>query len=260
MTRWFDQLPFRLGTTSYIIPDDILPNARYLADKVRDIELVLFDIDEYCNIPDEDQVSELMYISASYGVSYTVHLPLNLNFSEGAMDVSIEKALRVINGTRDLSPLAYVCHLECRSLSPDLPADALSEWQRQREKAVEALTSAAGIAPGKLAVENLESYPIEWNERVIRSRGTSACLDIGHLFLRKVDPVPVMREWLGRTSVVHLHGVGTRDHQSLRHMVADQVRAVVRELIRADYRGVVTLEVFNEQDLFESMEMIRECL
>jgi hypothetical protein len=29
--------PFRLGTTSYIIPADILPNAQYLADKVQDI-------------------------------------------------------------------------------------------------------------------------------------------------------------------------------------------------------------------------------
>ena len=57
MRQWIDELPFRLGTTSYIIPDDILPNVRYLAGKVKDIELVLFDIDEYCNIPDEEQLS-----------------------------------------------------------------------------------------------------------------------------------------------------------------------------------------------------------
>ena len=260
MTRWFDQLPFRIGTTSYIIPDDILPNARYLADKVRDIELVLFDIDEYCNIPDEEQVSELMFISASYGLSYTVHLPLNLNFSEETADVSIEKALRVINGTRALLPHAYVCHLECGSLSADLPAEAVQLWQSRREMALNALIGAAGIGAELLAVENLESYPIDWNEKVIRSGGTSACLDIGHLFLQGIDPVPVMRDWLGLTSVIHLHGVGTRDHQSLRHMEAGQVRAVIRELIRADYRGVLTLEVFSETDLFESMEMIRECL
>jgi len=33
--------PFRLGTTSYIIPDDILPNVRYLSGKV--IECLLHE-------------------------------------------------------------------------------------------------------------------------------------------------------------------------------------------------------------------------
>ena len=43
-------------------------------------------------------------------------------------------------------------------------------------------------------------------------------------------------------------------------MDRDVIRAVMRELLRADYRGVVTLEVFNEQDFSGSMERIRECL
>ena len=46
MKQWFEDLPFRIGTTSYIIPDDILPNVRFLAGRVKDVELVLFDIDE----------------------------------------------------------------------------------------------------------------------------------------------------------------------------------------------------------------------
>ena len=106
MSSWFEELPFRIGTTSYIIPDDILPNVRYLADKVKDIELVLFDIDEYCNIPDGDQSAELKNLAEKNGLSYTVHLPLNLNFSDKESDISIEKALKVISGTRDLSPWA----------------------------------------------------------------------------------------------------------------------------------------------------------
>ena len=54
----FPKLPFRLGTTSYIIPDDILPNVRYLADKIDDIELVLFDVEDYCNLPSPALVAE----------------------------------------------------------------------------------------------------------------------------------------------------------------------------------------------------------
>ena len=239
--------------------DDILPNVRFLGGKTRDVELVLFDVDEYCNIPDAAQAAELKAAAEQFDLSYTVHLPLNLNLTEGKMDESIEKALRVINGTLTLDPHAYVCHLECRELSPET-ADIVPEWQRQREKALSALLEKAGISPLLLAVENLETYPIDWNEPVIRAKGTSACLDIGHLFLQHIDPLPVMRKWLPLTTVIHLHGVGTRDHQSLKHQPAESVRAVINELIRADYRGVVTLEVFNESDFSESMEVIRSCL
>ena len=259
MMHWIDDLPFRIGTTSYIIPDDILPNVRYLAGNVKDIELVLFDIDEYCNIPDAGQLSELIELAAANDLTYTVHLPLNLSFSAGAQDISIEKALKVINGTRGLKPRAYVCHLECREI-PDREGEELRDWQEQRIRAIGELVKEADISPAELAVENLESYPIDWNGTVISRCGTHACLDIGHLFLQKIDPVPVMNKWLPLTSVVHLHGVGTRDHQSLSYMAERSVREVLRTLIRAEYRGVVTLEIFNEADLQSSLNMIKACL
>ena len=43
-------------------------------------------------------------------------------------------------------------------------------------------------------------------------------------------------------------------------MPEDSVRTVIQALLQADYRGVLTLEVFNETDFSESMAMIRECL
>ena len=122
------------------------------------------------------------------------------------------------------------------------------------------LIQEAEIPPRMLAIENLESYPGEWNDPVIRACGTSAALDIGHLFLQGRDPVPIIHERMSDTTVVHLHGVGSRDHQSLRHMPEDSVRTVIQALLQADYRGVLTLEVFNETDFSESMAMIRECL
>lgn len=258
MKRWFDELPFRIGTSSYIIPDDILPNVRFLKDKVKDIELVLFDIDEYCNIPDQEQSGELIRLAAEHGLSYTVHLPLNLNFSDSDRDISIEKALKVINGTRSLNPHAYVCHLECKDI-PRNEGESLSNWQDQRISAVNELYKLSGIRK-ELAIENLESYPADWNEAVIRTCETHACLDIGHLFLRQEDPVPIMQKWLPLTRVVHLHGVGTRDHQSLAHVPKETIKMVIDELFRANYHGVVTLEVFNEVDFFESIDRIRECL
>ena len=59
--------PFRLGTTSYIIPDDILPNARYLAGKVRDIELILFEVDDGPNnLPTPEVIDELAGLLANF--------------------------------------------------------------------------------------------------------------------------------------------------------------------------------------------------
>ena len=56
--------PFRLGTTSYIIPADILSNVRYLAGKVRDVELVLFDVDDGMNnLPSPDEIEQLLMIA-----------------------------------------------------------------------------------------------------------------------------------------------------------------------------------------------------
>ncbi len=258
MKRWFDDLPFRIGTSSYIIPEDILPNVSYLADKVKDVELVLFDIDEYCNIPDKTRIAELKSLAETHDLSYTVHLPLDLNFSERDKDISIEKAMKVINGTRDLDPFAYICHLECKDI-PDREGKNLHDWQEQRIAAINTLSERSGIR-ADLVIENLERYAIGWNLPVIQACKTHACLDIGHLFLRGEDPIPIMREWLPITRVIHLHGIGTRDHQSLRHMPKAAVQAVIDELFQQNYRGVVTIEVFNETDFSESMGMIRECI
>ena len=75
--------PFRLGTTSYIVPDDILPNARYLAGKVWDIELILFEVDDGPNnLPSPEVIDELSRIAQQHGLTYTVHLPLDLKLGE----------------------------------------------------------------------------------------------------------------------------------------------------------------------------------
>lgn len=42
---------FRLGTTSCILADEILPNVRFLSDKVDDIELVLVESKDLSQIP-----------------------------------------------------------------------------------------------------------------------------------------------------------------------------------------------------------------
>src|SRR5512143_1067280 len=112
-------IAYRLGTTSYIIPDDILPNARYLAGKVRDIELILFEVDDGPNnLPSPQVIEELSQLAREHDMTYTIHLPLDLKLGEDGSerDQSLVKARRVIECTRGLDPWAYVLHLDGKSV------------------------------------------------------------------------------------------------------------------------------------------------
>ncbi len=250
--------PFRLGTTSYIIPDDILPNARYLAGKVRDIELILFEVDDGPNnLPSADVIDELSEIAKDNEMTYTVHLPLDLKLGEhdSERDQSLVKAKRVIDCTRGLNPWAYVLHLDGRSVRSSTDNDLIEHWQDQSVRALEIVSEWAGGAE-KLAVENLETYPLDFIQPVLDRIPVSRCVDVGHLWLDGHDPIPYLQAALPRTRVIHIHGIAERDHRSLAFIPQEKVRAVWEELIRSKYEGVLTLEIFSEEDFISSLDVI----
>lgn len=250
--------PFRLGTTSYIIPDDILPNARYLAGKVRDIELILFEVDDGPNnLPSPDVIDELIKIASEHDLTYTVHLPLDLKLGDDGSeyDLSLVKAKRVIECARGLDPWAYVLHLDGKSVRTVTDKELIKRWQDQSVRALEITAQWAGGAE-KLAVENLETYPLDFIQPLLDRIPVSRCVDIGHLWLDGHDPIPYLQAAFPRTRVIHMHGIAERDHRSLTFMLTEKVRAVWDELIRANYEGVLTLEIFSEEDFLTSMEVI----
>ncbi len=252
--------PFRLGTTSYIIPDDILPNARYLAGKVRDIELILFEVDDGPNnLPSADVIDELLSIAQQHQLTYTVHLPLDLKLGEDGSerDQSLVKAKRVMDCTRDLHAWAYVLHLDGRSVRTSTDSELLKRWQDHSVRALEIVSAWAG-SPEKLAVENLETYPLDFIQPVLDRIPVSRCVDVGHLWLDGHDPIPYLQAAFPRTRVIHMHGVAERDHRSLTFMPHEKVRQVWKELLRAKYQGVLTLEVFSEDDFISSMELLEK--
>ena len=67
----------RIGTTSYIYPDNIIPNAKKLCGLVDDIQLILFEGKEYSNLPTSEDIDVLSDISEQSGLTYTVHLPID---------------------------------------------------------------------------------------------------------------------------------------------------------------------------------------
>jgi sugar phosphate isomerase/epimerase len=147
--------PFRLGTTSYIIPDDILPNARYLAGKVRDIELILFEVDDGPNnLPSPEVIEELSQIASQNDMTVTVHLPLDLKLGDdgSTQDQSLIKAKRVIECTHGLNPWAYVLHLDGKAVRTSTDKGLIKQWQDNSVRALEIVSEWVGGAE-KLAVE-----------------------------------------------------------------------------------------------------------
>jgi len=248
--NWIDRLPFRLGTTSYIIPDDILPNVRWLVGKVRDVELVLFELEDGLNnLPMPEVIDELDRLAAQHDLSYTVHLPLDLRLgAEGApQHESLNKAEKVIACTLRLQPRAYILHLDGREIRSGVSQVEMEQWQMQAVHALEIVARWAGGVE-RLAVENLEGYPLDFLDAVLERIGVSCCIDVGHLWLDHHDPLPFLMRWLSRTRVVHLHGYSVRDHRALSFVPDEKLDAVLSMLYRTGYSGVVTVEVFGEED------------
>ncbi|MEE9913177.1 MAG: sugar phosphate isomerase/epimerase [Deltaproteobacteria bacterium] len=245
---------FRLGTTSYIIPADILPNVRYLAGKVQDVELVLFEVDDGPgNLPSSKQIAELAGIARDQDMTYTVHLPLDLRLADDGSPrhASLEKARRVIDHTRELDPWAYVLHLDGKSVRRGSTPEARQRWLEQAVQSLQLVGVWAGDVK-KLAVENLEGYPLDFYDQVLERIAVSRTIDIGHLWLDGHDPVAYLRNALPRTRVIHIHGVAGRDHRSLAEMPPGTLHAVLDYLLQSAYSGVLTIEVFSEDDFVTS--------
>lgn len=256
-------LPFRVGATSYIIADDLLPNARFLADFVQDMQLVLFDLpDGPSNLPDAETVTALADLGQARDLTYTVHLIEDLApYQSDQPNRSWLKAQDVITRTAPLTPWAYVFHLDGRAVrTPETAADQLTTWQRQMGDAITQVAQWTGDAT-RLAVENLEGYPPAFVTPALVHTGANRCVDVGHLWLDGHDPRPWLQAALPQTRVVHLHGLHAgRDHQSIAHTPPALLDPVIDLLLTQAYNGVLTLEIFGEEDFWSSLQALQASL
>ncbi len=251
------RFPFRLGTTSYIIPADILPNVEFLAPLVDDVELVLFESDEHSNLPDAATVERLARLGREHGLSYTLHLPLDARLGDGdeaARRRSVGKCLAIVERMWALAPLASAIHFDWDGRG-GLPAD-LPAWREQLSRSVAEMLTA-GLDSRDLCVETL-SYPFEAVEPVILERDLSVCMDVGHLLLMGRSPEEFLDRHLGRCRIVHLHGiVDGRDHRGLSGLDPELLARLV-ERLSGEGAGdrIVSLEVFSRPDFEESTAIL----
>lgn len=264
-TAW----PWRLGTSSYIIPDDILPNVRYLADKVDDVELVLFESKEASNLPTRAVIRELNVLAADNDLTYTVHFPLDVY--PGAADPgerrrTLETYRRIIGLTEELCPFGYVLHL-----TPDmygrLPSKDMSGWLGSLDWSLEALLRTGLVESRMLCAETL-SYPFELVTPLVERYDLAVTLDIGHVWLMGYDAVANCAALLPRTRICHLHGVsgladeGGQDHRGLGVTEPSRVefflRALAAQIREDEVQRVLTLEIFSQEHLENSLEVLAQ--
>lgn len=259
-------LAFRLGSTSYVYPADILPNVRRLGPLVDDVELVLFEVPQNAlhsaasNLPDAATIDELGRLAEAHDLTYTVHLPLDLRVAASGRrgddarrdDPSMAIARRIIALTRPLRPYAYVAHLDARE---PLRTGDWDAWREACTAGLAELASAAGDAEG-ICIENLEGWPHGEMLPILERLPVSVCLDIGHLWLQGLDAAACIAGLASRTRVMHLHGIDGRDHKSLRHVPRPRLTATLDALAYSGFGGVLTLEVFNLEDFVTSRELV----
>jgi len=240
----------RLGTTSYIYPADIITNVTKLAGKVSDIELVIFEANTDADLPDQAAVDRLAQLAADHAMTYTVHLPLYLGLPDNLE--SVKKAVRVVQITKELSPHAFIIHLDGNA---EAGSRELERWIDDSCGVLQALGEEIGSLD-RLCVENLDGQSPAMVSFMLDKLPVSCCVDVGHLWKQGLDPLPYLKRWLPRWRVVHIDGGGRRDHKALSLMPEAMLDPVV-ELLRDRYDGVLTLEVFSEKDFEESLTAFR---
>lgn len=253
-----DRARFRLGATSFVYPAGWVDNVERLAGRVRDIELLLF---EAHGLPDDDEIAALARL-ASAGHSYTVHTPLSASLA--SLDPKrrargVAEVVAAIERTRSLEPHGWIVHAYLGDAEGEPLPDDLERWRQRAARSLAAVADAAGH-PRRICVETID-YDFDLIEPVVAELDLAVAWDIGHFYRDGVSWRSMLAH-LDRVSVIQWHGTdpADRDHRSLRHVDRGRVRGLLEELVARDYRGVVTLEVFREDDFEESLAIVTRAL
>jgi sugar phosphate isomerase/epimerase len=249
--------PFRLATTSYIYPDQIVPNVAKLAPFFDEIELVLFESEGQDNLPDDVQLSALINFSLHQEVNFNVHLPIDIFLGDESEEVrsqGISIVKKIIERTLCLNPSTYTLHFDLRDRSGREETD-IQTWRRRIIRSTEGITEC-GIESNRISIETL-GYPFEWIEDIIKEFGFSICLDIGHILIYGQDLPLYLKKYLPDTSIIHLHGF----QNGIDHLGIDKLNGKTVDLILShlqNYGGILSIEVFSFDDLKRSLEILEK--
>lgn len=233
--------PYSIAAPSFVIPDTVAANCRFLSGKVDEVALVFFETEACLKYSGEDLPPEL----ARLPLRYHVHLPLDLPWSSGATAVAkiIDALARKVDYLR---PTAYVLHP---------PADA---------SALEALARAlpqTAPATESILLENVEGNDLTDCATVAMRAGYNFCLDIGHYLAFGQDALEHIPGIWERVRMLHLYGPGPKgEHGPLAELDTDGRKTLRSWLERAKNCSTLVAEVFREAHLAPSLDELNGLL
>ncbi len=263
MKSYKKQFPFKIGTTSFILPvkeDNLVSNVKFLRDSFDVIQLLFFGRAYLDEVMSPRILRDLGAIREESGVSYTVHLPSDLELldpSPGLLAGSIDVIERIMEETASLGIEVYVLHVDrLVHASPKVEPD--KESINLFHGVIEALEERLGSDVKKIFIENT-TYDLTSFAFPLMNGHCGVCMDIGHLLLHRHDFWRFVEIFGPKVGQVHLHGVGGgHDHRALSGLDAVSEALIVGFLL--DAAPEVILEVYNLVDLVKSAAYLERVL
>jgi hypothetical protein len=235
---------WRLAAPSAVWPEALPGNCKKLAAlpgrPVAEVGLCLFETRSCLEYGRDDLPAWL----AELGLSFHVHLPLDLPWQASMQEVST--AMRgLINKVRYLSPRCFVLHPPGPDLLPEMAA----------------LFREMDIDPARVLLENVDGQDLTELAPVIASAGFSVCLDLGHMLAFGQRHILDDPRLTGRVAMIHAYAPGPRgEHKSLALLDAEGLAALAQCLTLLPADGTLMVECFRPADLLSSLQALGEIL
>ena len=253
---------FKLGTTSFIFPDHVIPNIKRLGAFFDEIEILSFESQPQGVLLSREDVKTLLYLSQKLDLTYNIHLPLDVSLTCESLSKrqhACDTILKVIDLFAPLIPTTYTLHLD---MAPEMKKEmrnqtALKNWRERARHSLKSIASELS-RPDVISIETLD-YPFSLMDSLVEEFDLSVCLDAGHQIKYGYDLLETYEKHQSRVSIIHLHGVAflehkIKDHTSLDQMPEKYFRQIQTVLDR--FSGVVSLEVFNLENLNQSLSFL----
>ncbi len=261
-------MKFKIATTSYIYPADILTNVDKLKNIVDGIQLIFFESPENSTLPNPVDIKKLKKIASEYDLKYFIHLPVDIDLSTDN-DTKRKKSLNTINKMIEtgekINCQFYIAHLNLPNLNKE---DLINKkkctavFYKFITNTVKNLDSIFKQFPikKKFLIENTD-YNIRYLDYLLFEYGLDLCLDIGHLVLQKEDIIIKIKKYTEKIKLVHLHGINKKkeDHKSLSHFKKSELKKILISCKKTNAAFLV-IEVFDEESFFNSYELLKGIL
>ena len=229
-----------------------------MSDFVDDIELLFFESFDNSSLISNSEIVELRSISLDKNISYSVHCPIDIHAGSAdrtVQDKFVNQIEHIIEITKTLNISGYIVHLD--GISDSSTDEEIKSWRCNVDSVCKRIGEIKSIDSSMICIENL-GYDPTFNINIVNKNNFSFCLDMGHFWLHKHEWKSFFPFVLNKTRVIHLHGIHNgKDHRSLKVNDNLELDYFLTSCL-TDYSKLLTIELFNKDAAFESLEYVKE--